>query len=98
VVGRWGFEIVESDGSAGLWQRFGLFWENLYAWALVWTYNPGSLKNNGGWKLHRRHMWLSRATLLAKYAPETERDPRPEVVLPAAQGSVPASSPGGADR
>lgn len=70
VVGRWGFEIVDGDGSPGLWQRFGQFWENLYAWALVWTFNPASLKGNGGWRLHRRQLWLSRSTLLSKYAVE----------------------------
>jgi ceramide glucosyltransferase len=86
-VGRFGFEVVDDDGPSGLWERFGEFWENVYAWALVWAYNPGGLKGSGSWKLHRRHLWLSRATLLHKYGAAAAQDLDPEAGPSVAQGT-----------
>lgn len=64
LAGRFGFEAVEPARSPGPWRRFTEFWENLYAVALVWTYNPPSLKTKGLPRLHRVELWVSRDGLL----------------------------------
>jgi ceramide glucosyltransferase len=86
-VGRFGFEVVDGDGPSGLWGQFGEFWENVYGWVLVWAYNPGGLRGNGSWKLHRRHLWLSRATLIEKYGTAAARDPDSEAGPSVVQGT-----------
>jgi hypothetical protein len=59
----------------------------VYGWVLVWAYNPGGLRGNGSWKLHRRHLWLSRATLIEKYGTAAARDPDSEAGPSVVQGT-----------
>ena len=47
--------------------RFTDFWENLYSWWLIRTFNPASLQSRRFWRLQRRCFWLSRGTLLDKH-------------------------------
>jgi len=47
--------------------RFGEFWENLYTWALMWTFNAGSLKKRHLLQLQRTEVWMSTGEFLVRY-------------------------------
>jgi hypothetical protein len=47
--------------------RFGEFWENLYTWGLMWTFNAASLRHRSLLRLRRAEVWMSAAELLARY-------------------------------
>jgi len=64
---RLGFEVVEPDRPAGWWRRFAEFWENLFNLALVWAYNPPSLRSRGLRGLGRVQLWISRDALIERY-------------------------------
>jgi len=63
---RLGFDLIWHP-PANAWGRFAQFWENLYAWWLIWAYNPGSLKGKRFWQLERSQLWISREKLLEWY-------------------------------
>ncbi len=63
---RLGFDLVRTD-RAGKLKRFGEFWENVYAWGLIWTFNPGSLRRKEFFHLERAQLWISRQALLERY-------------------------------
>ncbi|HOG45940.1 MAG TPA: hypothetical protein PLJ35_12690 [Anaerolineae bacterium] len=67
VFPRLGFEMQRPLASAGPWQRFLGFWEGVYSWLLVWTYNPATLRGKAPWSLERFGMWMPRTTLEARY-------------------------------
>lgn len=58
-----GFEVVRPP--SGLWHRFAAFWENLYTWAIIWAFNPPSLRRRRFGRMVRCHIWLTRKTLAA---------------------------------
>ncbi|MEW6033050.1 MAG: hypothetical protein AB1645_09275 [Bacillota bacterium] len=64
---RFGFEPAAGPDPAGLWPRFLEFWENAFNLALVWAYNPASLRSRPFSRLRRVQFWMSRETLLARY-------------------------------
>ena len=66
-----GFTIVPYHNPLG---RFGLFWENLYSWLLIWTYNEASLRRRPFLNLVRTGEWMTVKKFLARYA--TENDPK----------------------
>ncbi len=68
IMERWGFDVVSVPEPRQLWPRFGRFWENVYALALAWAYNPGSLTGDR-WHLRRDVLWMSRHTLVTTYTP-----------------------------
>jgi len=47
------------------WRTFTAFCENLYTWAIIWTYNPVSLTRRQFGRMVRCHLWLTRKGLLA---------------------------------
>jgi len=63
---RLGFDLVRRDRTSVL-KRFGEFWENLYTWWLIWTFNPGSLRSKKLSRMERAQIWISRQALLEKY-------------------------------
>ncbi|MGA9348328.1 MAG: hypothetical protein WBW48_05925 [Anaerolineae bacterium] len=63
---RLGFDLVRRNPTGKL-RRFGDFWENLYTWWLIWTFNPGSMKTKGLMRLERAQLWISRQALLERY-------------------------------
>ncbi len=63
---RLGFDLVRADRKSRL-KRFGEFWENLYTWWLIWTFNPGSLRRKEFFRMERAQLWISRQALLEKY-------------------------------
>ena len=50
----------------GPWQAFAHFWENLYNWVILWTYNPASLHGRRLLRLERCQLWMSRERLMEK--------------------------------
>ena len=67
MLGRWGFDLVDEDGRDGLWGRLAGFGNNLYAWALVWAFNPASLRDARPRDLRRDQVWMARGVLRGRY-------------------------------
>lgn len=67
VASQLGFDVVNLTAQAGRWGRFTHFWENVFSWALMWTYNPGSLRGKRFLRLQRYRLWMSRRSLLERY-------------------------------
>jgi len=65
LMRRLGFDVVPRP--LGLLGRFGQFWENLYAWALMWAFNAPSLHRKQLLRLQRTEVWMSRQRLLERY-------------------------------
>jgi hypothetical protein len=61
-----GFDVLRMDRRGKL-RRFGEFWENLYTWWLIWTFNPGSLRRKDFLRMERAQLWISRRALLERY-------------------------------
>ncbi|MGQ9584831.1 MAG: YkoP family protein [Anaerolineae bacterium] len=64
---RVGFDVSSLPPPVSAWGRFKAFWENGYAWALIWTYNPGSLRRKDFFRLRRFRIWISREGLLSRH-------------------------------
>lgn len=63
---RFGFEIVESPQEAEFGERIHLVFDSMLIWGLGWTFNRPALRSKT--LLRRRYrLWLSRATLHARY-------------------------------
>jgi hypothetical protein len=69
VAARLGFDVLNLTAQAGRWGRFTHFWENMLSWALMWTFNPASLRGKRFLRLQRYRLWMSRRTLLQRYGP-----------------------------
>jgi hypothetical protein len=59
-----GARLVEGQGFTILPYRsplggFGEFWEDIYAWVLIWAYNPSGLNRRGLRSLRRKEFWVS---------------------------------------
>lgn len=65
LLARLGFDVLPHPH--GLLGRFGEFWENLYTWALMWTFNAPSLHRKRLLRLRRSEVWMPRQRLLAQY-------------------------------
>jgi hypothetical protein len=59
--------ILNSEKPAGFWKRFALFWQNLYSMALIWAYNPVSLRKKSLFRMRRYRVWMSKEELLRRY-------------------------------
>ncbi|MDI7277035.1 MAG: hypothetical protein QME94_13740, partial [Anaerolineae bacterium] len=64
---RLGLEVRRVRAARGAWGRFAEFWENLFSYWLIWTYNPASLKGKRFLDLERCQVWMSRQALYARY-------------------------------
>lgn len=69
VAARLGFDVLNLTAQSGRWGRFTHFWENIFSWALMWTFNPASLRGKQFLRLQRYRLWMSRRTLLQRYGP-----------------------------
>jgi hypothetical protein len=67
LLRRLGFTIFPYRHPLG---AFGEFWENLYTWALVWTYNKVTLERRRLLGLKRFELWMSPKTLVRVHAGE----------------------------
>jgi len=67
VLTRLGFVVRRPRAQAGPWLRFAEFWQNLYSYALLWTFNPGSLYHKPLLRLERCQLWMPRHVLDERY-------------------------------
>ncbi len=72
LLRRLGFEIFPWHHPLG---RFAEFWENLYTWALMWTFNPASLRGRRLLELERKEFWASRQDFLARHGRPAQAEP-----------------------
>ena len=63
---RLGFDLQVLETKT-VWERFARFWEGMYVWALIWAYNPGSLRGKQLFGMHRCRAWISRQEFLRRY-------------------------------
>lgn len=61
---RLGFTVMPYKNPLG---RFGEFWENFFSWALMWTYNPSSLRTRKLFGQQRAEFWMPTQDFLAWY-------------------------------
>ena len=64
MMQRLGFTVLPYHRPLG---RFGEFWENLFSWWLMWTYNDKSLTSRKFWRLQRTEIWMTRAEFLQRF-------------------------------
>jgi len=64
IMRRAGFTVFPCRHPLG---RFGEFWENLYAWAIMWTFNAVSLRRRKLLRLRRAELWMSANEFLQRY-------------------------------
>lgn len=63
---RLGFDFIPRE-RPGWDVRQRAFWDNLFSWWLVWTYNPVSLVGKSFAHMRRCELWMSRERLREKY-------------------------------
>ncbi|MCL6430107.1 MAG: hypothetical protein K6V36_04510 [Anaerolineae bacterium] len=90
---RLGLEVRRLHAARGAWGRFAEFWQNLFSYWLIWTYNPASLRGKRLLDLERCEVWISRQALLARYG---ARPHGPQLSAFAQSGATPGdwSAPG----
>ena len=62
---KMGFEVTRPARTP--WRVFAHFWENLYNWAILWTYQPASLRVRNVLRMERCHLWMARERVAARY-------------------------------
>jgi len=67
LIGRLGFDLLPLGRSISRLKPLLEFWENIYLWGLIWTFNPASLKGKRLVDLQRCQIWISRRRLLERY-------------------------------
>lgn len=63
---RLGFDFIPRE-RAGWDARQRAFWDNIFSWWLMWTFNPASLAGKSFTRIRRAELWMTRARLLEKY-------------------------------
>jgi hypothetical protein len=66
LVEHLGFEFVVDDAPGWRVWKYA-FWQNIFSWWLMWTFNPASLVGKHFGKMARGELWLSRATLMENH-------------------------------
>ena len=61
---RLGFITLPYHNKLG---AFGEFWENFYAWWIMWTYNPLSLRSRRLTGMRRSEMWMPMSDFMQRY-------------------------------
>ena len=64
VMQHLGFTVLPYHRPFG---RLGEFWENLFSWWLMWTYNTSSHRSRQFWRLQRTEIWITRDELLKRF-------------------------------
>ncbi len=59
-----GFTVMPYHRPLG---RFGEFWENLFSWWLMWTYNAKSLNSRKFWSQQRTEIWMTKIEFLRRF-------------------------------
>lgn len=60
LAGRLGFDFRAGDAPGWRFWQYA-FWANLYAWWLMWTFNPVSLRGKHFAEIARGELWMARA-------------------------------------
>ena len=47
--------------------HFGEFWENLFSWSMMWSFNTASLYTRAFWRLQRSEIWITRSDFLRRF-------------------------------
>jgi YkoP domain len=66
LVEHWGFDFMEGETPGWRVWNFA-FWQNLFSWWLMWTYNPSSLHGKHFHEIGRSELWMSRSTLMKEF-------------------------------
>jgi hypothetical protein len=61
---RLGFFVQPFQNMLG---TFGEFWENLFSYCIMWTYNPASIRHKSITGLHRTEIWMPVPEFLKRY-------------------------------
>lgn len=64
MIQRLGFTVLPYHNPLG---RFGEFWENLFSWWLMWTFNETSLNSRRFFRLQRTEIWMTISEFLYRY-------------------------------
>jgi hypothetical protein len=64
VLAHLGFHPIAYRGP---WGRFGERWENAYTWALMWAYNPASLRGKRLGRMRRTEYWMSASAFFDRF-------------------------------
>ena len=64
LIQRLGFQVMPYRNPLG---RFGELWENLYTWAIMWTFNTVSLRHRRLLRIRRTEVWMSTAEFMRRY-------------------------------
>jgi hypothetical protein len=59
-----GFTVLPYHQPLG---RFGEFWENLFSWWMMWTFNDPSLHSRSFWRLQRTEIWMHADEFILRY-------------------------------
>ncbi len=63
---RLGFDFIPRE-RPGWDVRQRAFWDNIFSWWLMWTFNPASLAGKSFTHIRRAELWMTRARLMQKY-------------------------------
>ena len=64
--------VLDSRKPRGAWENFTEFWQNLYSMALIWAFNPPSLKKKTLLKMRRYRLWMAKKELLRRYGGDAD--------------------------
>lgn len=64
LMERSGFTVMPHRNPLG---RFGEFWQNLYAWGLMWAFNPASVQGRPLIRLRQAEIWMAADEFLQRY-------------------------------
>jgi len=64
LMERSGFTVVPHRNPLG---RLGEFWQNLYAWGLMWAFNPASVRGRRLLSLRQAEIWMLADEFLRRY-------------------------------
>lgn len=65
LMERSGFIVVPHRNPLG---RLGEFWQNLYAWGLMWAFNPASVRGRRLSHLRQAEIWMAADEFLRRYS------------------------------
>jgi hypothetical protein len=74
MMQRLGFTVLPYTHPKG---RFGEFWENLFSWWLMWTYNEASMDSRKFWRLERTEIWMDTEEFVRRYGENPYKDEKP---------------------
>jgi hypothetical protein len=65
MMQRFGFTVLPYHHPMG---RFGEFWENLFSWWIMWTFNETSIHYRKFWRLERTEVWMDSYEFIQRFA------------------------------